>query len=164
MTPKSIAPERAKRLMFRLLRNCPCIADLVLLASAISLLGFDGWAAPAGESGASPTSMQKRWLFVWRNMDDPKEVDRMIARFPRAAAAGYNGVAFSFNIAPEKAIDLKAAAARNHLDLIAIVMGNAKDRNYVEGILASNVLFEARDGRATLKQDNPNRVLNGDFE
>jgi hypothetical protein len=108
--------------------------------------------------------MQKRWLFIWRNMNEPKEVERMIERFPRAAADGYNGVAFSHNIAPEKAVELKAAATRNKLDLVAIVMGNAKDRNYVEGVLASNVLFEARDGRATVRQDNPTRVSNGDFE
>lgn len=33
---------------------------------------------------AIPSGMQKRWLFVWRDMSDPKEVDRMIARFARA--------------------------------------------------------------------------------
>ena len=86
---------------------------------------------------AEPNSpLQKRWLFIWRNMSDPKEVDRMISRFPRAAAAGYNGVAFSYNIPASKATDLTNAAKQNHLDLIAIVMGNPKDRNYVEGVLA----------------------------
>ena len=73
-------------------------------------LVFLGSALLAGSMGAVPQStgksgapMQKRWLFVWRDMSDPKEVDRMIARFPRAQAAGYNGVAFSYNIPAEKA-------------------------------------------------------------
>src|SRR5258707_4025120 len=99
MTPKSIAPERAKRLMFRLLRNCQCIANHVLLASAISLLGFDSWAAPARESGAGPRSMQKRWVVLWRKIDDPKEMDPSIERIPRAAGTRYNNLAFSPNIA-----------------------------------------------------------------
>ncbi len=31
--------------------------------------------------------MHKRWLFIWRDMSDSKEVDRMIARFPREEQA-----------------------------------------------------------------------------
>jgi len=114
---------------------------------------------------AEPNSpLQKRWLFIWCNMSDPKEVDRMISRFPRAAAAGYNGVAFSYNIPASKATDLTNAAKQNHLDLIAIVMGNPKDRNYVEGVLAQDELFVVHDGRATHQPDNPTRVPNADFE
>jgi Carbohydrate binding domain. len=97
-------------------------------------------------------------------MSDPKEVDRMIARFSGAAAAGYNGVAFSYNIPGAKAAELTNAARQNHLDLIAIVMGNPKDRNYVEGVLAKDELFAVHDGRATHQSDNPTRVLNADFE
>ena len=113
---------------------------------------------------AIPSGMQKRWLFVWRDMSDPKEVDRMIARFPRARAAGYNGVAFAYNIPPSKAAELRQAAKQNHLDLIAIVMGNPHDRNYVEGVLSKDALFVAQGGKATHQPDNPTRVVNGDFE
>ena len=88
----------------------------------------------------------------------------MIARFPAAAAAGYNGVAFSHDVAPTKATELTEAAKRNKLELIAMVMGGAKDRNYVEGVLAQGALFVAHDSRATLQQDNPTRVANADFE
>lgn len=138
----------------------------VILSFCLASISWGTGAATSPEVARVPEKLplQKRWLFVWRNMSDPKEVERMIQRFPRAAADGYNGVAFSHNIAPEKALELKAAASRNKLDLIAIVMGNTRDRNYVEGVLASNVLFEARNGLATFKQDNPIRVLNGDFE
>src|SRR5438094_782452 len=90
--------------------------------------------APRSAVAQLPSGMQKRWLFVWRNMNDPKEVDRMIARLPRAQADGYNGVAFSYNIPPGKAAELKQAAKKYGLDLIAIVMGGAHDRNYVEGV------------------------------
>src|SRR5689334_24592467 len=115
---------------------------LVLLVSA--LLFHAAWAEqnPALRSAPRERSgMQKRWLFVWRDMSDPKEVDRMIARFPRAKADGYNGVAFSYNIPPNKAPEIRRAARENGLDLVAIVMGGAHDRNYVEGVLSKDALF-----------------------
>jgi len=108
--------------------------------------------------------IQKRWLFVWRDMSNPEEVERMIARFPRAAAAGYNGVVFSHNVAPTKAARLREAAKQNGMDLVAIVMGNAHDRNYAEGVVVGDALFVAHDLAAMLQPDNPTRVLNGDFE
>ncbi len=122
-------------------------------------------AKPARKAAAKlPSGMQKRWLFVWRDMTDPKEVDRMIARFPRAHADGYNGVAFNYNIPKEKAAELKRAAKANGLDLVAIVMGGTRDRNYVEGILSKDSLFVAHDGAATHQPDNPTQVINGNFE
>jgi len=108
--------------------------------------------------------MQKRWLFIWRDMKDPKEVDRMIERFPRAKAAGYNGVAFACDLVESRAAALRQAAQRNGLDLIAIVMGGSHDRNYVEGLPVKDALFEVHGGRATLLADNPTRVLNAGFE
>jgi hypothetical protein len=113
---------------------------------------------------AAAARLEKRWLFVWRNMSDPNEVERMIARFPQAAADGFNGVAFSYNIAPEKAAELREVAKQYHLDLIAIVMGNAHDRNDAEGVLVSNALFVAHGRRAVFVPDNPTEVVNGDFE
>src|ERR1700735_1106336 len=102
------------------------------------LFCVSAWATPRAEPGSEavlPTvgaaeRMQKRWLFVWQDMSDPKEVDRMIARFPRAQTDGYNGIVFSANVAPEKAPELKAAAKKYGLDIVAIVMGGSSDRNY----------------------------------
>ena len=108
--------------------------------------------------------MQKRWLFVWQDMTDPKQVDRVIARFPQAQADGYNGIVLSYDVAPTKAAELKAAAAKYGLDIVSIVMGGSRDRNYMEGVLCKDALFIARNGAATLEQDNPTRVINGDFE
>src|ERR1041384_6787210 len=115
-------------------------------------------------AASNPLALHKRWLFVWRNMSDPKEVDRMIARFPGAAAAGYNGVAFSHDIAPEKAATLTNAAKQYHLDLIAIVMGGPRDRNYFEGVLVKDALFVVHGNSATHLPDNPTRPFNTDFE
>ncbi len=112
----------------------------------------------------SPSGLSKRWLFVWADMSDPKVVDRMIARFPRAAADGYNGVAFAANIPAGKAAGLRQAAKQHRLDLVAIVMGSPHDRNYVEGVLSRDALFIARGGTAALLPDNPTRVVNSDFE
>jgi len=118
--------------------------------------------APGANAQAS--RLQKRWLFFWQDMQDQNQVDAMMNRFPQAHAAGYNGVVFPCNIASNKAAALQTAARQNSLDLIAIVMGNIPDRNDVEGVPVTNALFVVHDGRATLQQDNPTKVLNGDFE
>jgi hypothetical protein len=97
-------------------------------------------------------------------MSDPEEVDRMIARFPRARAAGYNGVAFAYNIPKEKGSALRQEAQKHQLDLIAIVMGSPHDRNYVEGVPSRDALFIVGGGTARHRPDNPTRVVNGDFE
>ena len=113
-------------------------ARLAWLAAVLLFSGAVGAAPdPAADTvtSPSPSSLQKRWLFVWRDMSDPREVDRMVARFAQARSAGYNGVAFSHNIPREKAAELRQAAAEHRLDLIAIVMGGTRDRNYVEGVL-----------------------------
>jgi hypothetical protein len=119
---------------------------------------------PAQPSSKAPASRQKRWLFIWRDMSDPKEVDRMIARFPRAKADGYNGVCFSYNVAKEKGEALKLAAKQNGLDLIVMVMGGSHDKNYVEGVLSDKALFVAHGRSATHQPDNPTKLVNADFE
>lgn len=112
---------------------------------------------------AQPT-MQKRWLFVFRDMSNPANVDRMIAQFPQAQADGYNGVVFAPNIPADKAPAVREAAQKYGLDLIVSVMGGTHDRNYEEGILCKDALFVAKGGTATLQQDNPTKVANADFE
>lgn len=118
----------------------------------------------ASRPNAVAPDLQKRWLFVWGNMSDNREVDRVIARLPGAKAAGYNGVVLSPNIEPAKAIELREVAKRNGIDLIAIVMGNSRDRNYMEGLPVKEALFVSRGGVARHQPDNPTRVANGDFE
>ncbi len=88
----------------------------------------------------------------------------MISRFPAAKECGCNGVVFQCNVAESKAAALREAAQANGLDLVAVVMGGSKDRNYVEGVPVSNALFVAHGGRAVLQQDNPTRVANDGFE
>ena len=70
------------------------LAGLVVLLLAVLLYGAAPRPGTPSAAASAPSRMQKRWLFIWRDMSDPKEVDRMIARFPRARADGYNGVAF----------------------------------------------------------------------
>jgi hypothetical protein len=130
---------------------------LVLLASALPISG-----SPAAlEEGKS---MTYRWLFVWRSMHDPVEVDRMMARFPRAQAAGYNACVFPFDVAPSKAEELKAAGARYGLELIPVVMSGSRDGNYTEGVPSREALFVAEGGVLVFRPDNPTRVENGGFE
>lgn len=120
--------------------------------------------ASAAQDAVASSAMQNRWLFVWRDMSNPVEVDRVIARLPDARAAGYNGLVLSYNVAPERAAALRQAARDNGLDLVAIVMGGAHDRNYVEGVRVEEALFVARGGVAVYQPDNPTVVQNGDFE
>jgi len=144
---------------------------------AATLLCAGAWAAPkpavkkaapkpAAKAATLPASpaMQKRWLFFWRNMGDPKDVDRTIAQFPRAQADGYNAVVIGANVAPAKAAELKGAAKKYGLGIVAMVMGGAHDRNYQEGLLSQDALFVARGGTAAFQPDNPTQVGNGDFE
>ena len=136
-----------------------------LLAALVSAVLIGGACAGQQKPKTAPTyQLSHRWLFVWREMSDSREVDRMIARFPRAQAAGYNGVVFDQGIAPEKAVELKAAAKQYGLKLIVAVMGGARDRNDIEGVLSKDALFVAHNGLATFQADNPTKVVNGDFE
>lgn len=113
---------------------------------------------------APQPKLQHRWLFVWRDVSNAAEVDRVIERMPRAKAAGYNGVALSYNVAPERARALREAAKASDLGLVAIVMGNSRDRNYMEGVPVEDALFVARGGIALHAQDIPTAVKNGGFE
>jgi hypothetical protein len=110
---------------------CPGLAALLCTAAA---------AAQPADTPA-PRPLEKRWLFVWRDMSDSAEVDRMIARFPTAQAA-----------------------QDHHLDLIAIVMGGVRDRNYIEGVPVRDALFVAGKDQATHQPDTPTQVLNCGFE
>ena len=134
----------------------------VLLAAAAGLIVSAGPGLFAGPS--QNPELKHRWLFVWRDMTNAQEVRRVIERLPRAKAAGYNAVVLSYNVEPSMAEELRAAAKRHDMDIVAIVMGNAHDRNYMEGVPVEDALFVVRDGRATLAQDNPTKVVNGDFE
>lgn len=137
---------------------------LLFAAANCFLLNLAQSAPQPAPVAKAQAAKPKHWLFIWRDMSDAKEVDRMIARFPRAQADGYNGVAFSYNVPSAKAPELKQAAQKYGLDLVAIVMGGSHDRNYVEGLLSQDALFVAQGGKAALVPDNPTRVLNGDFE
>jgi hypothetical protein len=97
-------------------------------------------------------------------MNDAKEVDRVIARLPRAKAAGYNGIVLSPNMQPVKAAEFREAARVNGLDIVAIVMGNSKDRNYMEGLPVQASLFVVRDSVARHQVEGAQCVVNGDFE
>lgn len=130
----------------------------------VGLLALLTLPAFASRPNAVAPDLQKRWLFVWGNMLDNREVDRVIARLPGAKAAGYNGVVLSPNIEPAKAAELREAAKRNGIDLIAIVMGNSRDRNDMEGLPVKDALFVSRGGVARHAPDNPTQVANGDFE
>lgn len=145
-------------------------ACLALFAGAL-LCGSAG-AAPkpavkmtaAKTVGAASPVMQKRWLFIWRTMSDPKDVDRTIALFPRAQADGYNAIVIGSDIAPSKAAEFKQAAKKYGLGIVAMVMGGAHDPNYEEGLLSQDALFVAGNGTAAFQPDNPTQVANGDFE
>ncbi len=148
---------------------CNCIpawvVSLMVFTTCIPCgAGAETRAGGAAVGSSATGSMQKRWLFIWRDMQDPKEVDRMIERFARAKTAGYNGVAFACDLVESKAAALRQAAQRNGLDLIAIVMGGSHDRNYVEGLPVKDALFGVHGGKATLLADNPTRVMNAGFE
>lgn len=129
---------------------------MLLMSLAISV-------GSAKADGPKP-AMEKHWLFFWRDMSDPKQVDHTIAQFPRAQADGYNAVVIGANVAPSKAAELKQAADKYGLGIVAMVMGGAHDPNYEEGLLSQDALFVAQNGTAAFQPDNPTQVANSDFE
>ena len=131
-----------------------------LLGLSVGALAGRAWAVP---TPAMP-GMQKRWLFFWRDMSDPKQVDRTIALFPRAQAAGYNAVVVGANVAPSRAAEFRQAAKQHGLGVVAMVMGGGRDPNDVEGLHVQDALFVAQAGRANFQADNPTQVVNADFE
>lgn len=139
----------------------PWLAGLLLMLATLLLAGSVS-AAPA--TTPDKQDLQKRWLFFWRSMNDPKDVDRTIAQFPRAHADGYNAVVFGYDVAPSKAAEFREAAKKNGLGLVAMVMGGGHDRNDAEGLLSKDALFVAHGGTAAFQPDNPTQVANGDFE
>jgi len=145
-------------------KRLTCLLELLANFPLIGLVCCLSLASASAAAPAALSSPNKHWLFVWRDLREPKEVDRMIARFPQAQAQGYNGVVFSWNLAPAKAAEVRQAARRNGLDLIAVVMGGPHDRNYMEGVLSKDAQFVVRDGAVSFEPDNPTRVVNGDFE
>ncbi len=144
------------------------VSKLLVAACATVLLVWPATGSKPTATGAAlrqPASRtQYRWLFFTSDLTDPKQVDQMIARFPAAQAAGYNGVVCSFDVAKEKAPELKSAAKRYGLDIICTVMGGAHDRNDVEGVPVNDALFVVHGGTAIHQPDNPTQVQNGDFE
>jgi hypothetical protein len=141
------------------------MSHVVRVSWAFFFIAVCALALSSGGSVKQPSSRtQKRWLFFTSNLTDPKEVDKMIARFPAAQADGYNGIVCSADVAPEKAPDLKTAAKAHKLDIICTVMGGAHDRNYVEGVPVVDALFVVHGGTAIHQPDNPTQVQNGDFE
>jgi hypothetical protein len=108
--------------------------------------------------------MSRRWLFIWTNVGDPAEVDKVIERLPRARATGYNAIVLSPNIAPSKVAALRDATQKNGMGIVATVMGGSNDRNYMEGAPVRDAPFVAKNGIATHQKENALRINNADFE
>ncbi|NLH99234.1 MAG: hypothetical protein GX446_07050 [Chthonomonadales bacterium] len=137
---------------------------MVCVVSAVIAAAYGMALASFGASHVAREPLKHRWLFVWRDMSNPREVDRVIERMPRARAAGYNAVVLSPTMPEAKAAALREAAKANGLSIVAIVMGNSRDRNYMEGVPVENALFVVREGIALHVPDNPTEVKNGGFE
>jgi len=113
---------------------------------------------------AAPTPAAKRWFFVFRDLQDRKEVSRVIERLPLAKAAGYNGVVLSGNVNDQMAPQLRTAAKANGIDLIATVMSGGRNRNDVEGVPVRDAVFVVKKRVASLVPDETAQLVNADFE
>jgi len=71
-----------------------------MVFTAFIRCGVGAETRPVGVAAeARPTApLQKCGLSIWRGMKHPKEVDRMIERFLRAKAVGYDGVALACDL------------------------------------------------------------------
>ena len=142
----------------RIYRRVPLTIVLALLPCA----ALAGPVSPPQQEGAG--RMSHRWLFIYNDMSDPAQVDRDLALFPRAQAAGYNGVVFKADVAPSRVDALKAAAQQYGLALVPLVMEGSRDQNNTEGVPARDALFIAHGDAASFVPDNPTKLSGGDFE
>ena len=99
------------------MNQCRFLLRGLLVLLVFTLLWGRVGAAPPLAASQPASRLQKRWLFYWRSMNDPKEVARVIADFPRAKADGYNAVVFGYDVAPAKAAEFRQAAKKNGLGL-----------------------------------------------
>jgi hypothetical protein len=134
------------------------------LTLAVAALACLGPALAAQPEGRDTGRLSHRWLFTYDDMREPAEVDRVISLFPRAQAAGFNGVVFPANVAESSVEALREAAKQYRLALIPLVMEHPQDHNNIEGVPSRDALFVAHDGIATFLPDNPTKLLGGDFE
>jgi len=131
----------------------------------LAVMGALGLSVAGACAAEAQQNLKYRWVFVWRQLSRPEEVDKLIADLPRAAAAGYNGLVLRWNVAPEKKEALKAAAAQYHFDLIPTVMGSgAPERDLMEGLPVRDALFVAHNGTATISADPAVSLPGGEFE
>jgi Carbohydrate binding domain len=137
----------------------------VLFVARAMLLGAIGLLSVPSKLPANSDVMKpKHWFFVFRDLQDPKEVQRVIDRLPLAKAAGYNGVVLSGNVNEALAPLLRTRAKANGIDLIVAVMGAGRNRNDVEGVPVRDAVFVANGKTATLQPDPTAQLANADFE
>ena len=108
--------------------------------------------------------LKYRWLFVWRSLEDPEQVEAFLADMPRAAKAGYNGLVLKWNVPKERRSEVKAAAAKYHLDLIPKIIWGIEDENLMEGLPVKDAVFVAHAGQAVLKSESPVSFSDPGFE
>ena len=135
----------------------------------------------AGCVTAAEYDLEHRWLFVMRNHQRAENVARTLALFPRAQAAGYNGVVISeggiYNLDTaeetyrQNLLTLQREARRHGLELIPAVMpigysGGilSVDPNLVEGIPVKDAVFVVHDGQAALRPPPEAALPGGSFE
>jgi hypothetical protein len=142
-----------------------CLLALALLLGAPSL------------GAAARPSLTYRWFYVGSSLRDAAALEHVLALFPRAAAAGYNGVMIggldAFDHSPEYLENVRRfreEAAKYHIDVYPYVMMHnsgqvlARDPNLAEGLPVRDALFVVHGREATLEPDPPVAVANGGFE
>ena len=134
-----------------------------------------------GCASAQERELSRRWLFVMRNIRQPENVERTVALFPRAQAAGYNAVVLSdsslyrLDTADEayrnNLLRLQREAKQHGLELIPCVMpigysGSilGDDRNLAEGMPVKDCLFVVRGGEGVHVPDPEVALPGGDFD
>ncbi len=118
------------------------------------------WSA---EAKPDAPKLEYRWLFEERELHQSKQVDLLLADMPRAAQAGYNGLVLTWDVPRDRREEVKAAAAKYHLELIPKVWGSGNP-NYFEGLPVKDAAFVAHGGQATLSPSLPVSLPDGGFE
>ncbi len=143
----------------------------ILLALLLSLgLVAAVWAQPA------KPKLTHRWFYVGSGLRDQASLERILALFPRAEKAGYNGMMLGglnpFDRSPEYLENVRRfreTAAKHHIDVYPYVMMHnsgrilAQDPNLAEGLPVREEPFVVKGQEAVL-QAEPVLLANGGFE
>ena len=140
----------------------------------VALLATMVLAAPAG---AQRSDLPYRWFYASANLHTQEGVARTVALFPRAQAAGYNGMLFNgidghdrSEACAKNVREVQAEARRHGIEMIPALLGHndssimSIDPNLAEGLPVNEARFVVKGREARIVTDPVVTIAGAGFE